>query len=367
MKVGVVGTLWFNIPPKGYGGTEEVVCNLVNGLVEKGHDVTLFAPATARVKAKLFSTVSKPLSELDVGWDNVAYTLFHMAQAFDAASNFDILHIHLNKAQDYIALILAEHSKTPVLFTPHFVLPGLRNKKDRHLLLEKYKNLPFTSISDSQRKEKDFNFVKTVYNGLDLKKFPFFKESEEFFVWLGRVYPVKGAREAVLAAKKAKVKLLLAGHIDSFNKESVEYFKKEVKPLIDGKKIIWVGEVGPKERVELLGKAKGFLNPILWEEPFGLVMAESQAFGTPVISFKRGSASELIIDGKTGFLVNNINEMAQKIKTIDKINRLDCRKNVEEKFTVEKMVEGYEEAYLKTIKNWKKYISRQKTDLNIPV
>lgn len=353
MKIGVVGTIWLNTPPDGYGGTEEVLYNLVNGLVDKGHKVTFFGPKTARVKAKIFPTVDKPLRDQNVEWTNFPYTLYHITEAFDQASNFDVIHIHLNKSQDYVALPLSLNSKTPVLFTIHFRLPDKQKYKDRYEVLTKYKKLPFTSISDSQRKGISLNFIKTIYNSLNIDSFPFVAKPDDYFVWLGKVNPLKGTKEAILAAKKAKVKLYLMGAIDKGVESMLSYYEDQVKPLIDGKNIIWLGEVELKEKVKILGKAKAFLNPILWEEPFGLVMVEAQAVGTPVISFKRGAAPELIINGKTGFLVDNLEQMVEKMEKIDNIKRADCRKNIENKFSIKKMVEGYEQAYKLAIDVWR--------------
>lgn len=359
MKIGIVGTIWLNIPPEGYGGTEEVLYNLTNGLVDNGHQVSLFGPATAKVKATVIPTVEKPLMDQNVEWSNVSYILNHLTTAFDKASQFDILHVHLNKSQDYMALPLAMHSDVPVLFTLHFKVPTPTYKKDRYFVLHKYRRLPFTSISDSQR-DSGLNFVATVYNGLDLKKFPFSENSDDYFVWLGKVNPVKGTKEAIAAAKKAGVKLLVLGAVEVADPTYLTYYEQEVKPLIDGRQIVWVDELGFLEKVKILGRAKAMLNPILWDEPFGLVMAEAQAVGTPVIAFRRGAAKELVIDGKTGFLVDNLYEMAEKMKLVDRIDRRECRKNVEAKFTIENMIDGYERAYEITRVNWQHYLDEQR-------
>lgn len=364
MKIGIVGPIWLDIPPKTYGGTEEVVYNLVNGLVDRGHDVTLFGPKTAKVKSRVFATVERPLRDDNIDWTNVPYTLNHISSAFDKVSEFDILHMHLNKSQDFLSLPLAIYSKVPVVFTLHFMVPTLFDRKDRYIVLNKYSKLPFTSISNSQRDGIDLNFVATVYNGLNIEHFPFQEKPQEYFAWIGKVNPVKGTKEAILAAKKANVKLFVMGAVDSGVKHMLDYYEKEVKPLIDGKNIVWVGEVGIKEKANILGGAKALLNPILWEEPFGLVMAEAQAVGTPVISFRRGAAPELIADGKTGFLVDTLDEMVERIKQVSMIDRHECRLRVEQRFTRMKMVEGYEQAYALCIQHWTKYISHQKKQLD---
>ncbi len=359
MKIGMVGSIWLNTPPKAYGGTEDVIYNLVNGLSERGHDVTFFGPKTANVNATVAPTVDTPLRDQGLEWTNVGYTITHITEAFDRAEKFDVLHVHLNKVQDYIALPLSLYSKTPVLFTLHFKLPTLVDKKDRYEVLAKYSELPFTSISNSQRKPIKLNYISTIYNAIDLNRFPYSDIKGTYLTWLGKVNPNKGTKEAILAAKKAKMKIYVMGTVDTGVPEMLSYYNNEVKPLLDDKEAVWLGEVSHNEKTSILSGAKAFLNPILWEEPFGLVMAEAQAVGTPVISFRRGSAPEVIVDGKTGYLVNTFDEMVEKIPEAEYIDRAECRKNVEERFTIEKMVEGYTHAYQIACQNWKNYQSKQ--------
>lgn len=362
MKIGIIGTIWVNTPPEGYGGTEQVVYNLCNGLVEKGHDVTLFSSSRAQTKANLSPTVNVPLRDKDIPWTDVSYHIYHLSQAFDRAKEFDILHMHLNKNQDYFSLPLAASCPTPVLTTTHFQLPTPKAHFDRYQLLMKYKDLPFTSISFSQRAQMPLNFIETVYNALPLEDYPYSDTPDDYYLWIGKITSFKNPKGAILAAKKAGVKLKIAGVIEEGVPEYLSYWEKEVKPLIDGKQIEWMGPVGLPEKAALYGKAKAFLNPIAWEEPFGLVMIEAQATGTPVISFKRGAAPEVIQDGKTGFLVETVDEMAEKIKEVEKLSRKDCRINVESNFTVERMAEHYEQGYKATIEHWSTYkLTSQRT------
>lgn len=360
MRIAIIGTIWINTPPPQYGGTEEVVSLLANGLVQKGHDVSLFAPATAHTTAHLSPTVTQPLREKDIFWNEISYHIYHMSQVFDRAHEFDVIHLHLNKNQDYLALPLAAASPTPVVTTLHFALPISR--PDRKQLLMKYKNLPFTSISSSQRHGMPLNFIETVYNALVIEDFPFTPTPKNYVMWLGKIVPHKGTKEAILAAKKARIPIKIAGIVDKGVPESVTYFQKEVKPLLDGKMAEYMGEVGQPEKAKLLGRALALLNPIQWEEPFGLVMAEAQATGTPVIAFNRGSAKEIITNNVTGYLVDSVDEMAEKIATIGEITRSACRELVERKFSQQSMVEGYELAYKAGIKYWPIYqLNRKKT------
>ncbi|MEK9206978.1 MAG: glycosyltransferase family 4 protein [Patescibacteria group bacterium] len=360
MKIGMLGPIWHNIPPKGYGGTELVVYNLVNCL-SKNNEVYLFGPKTAKVKANLIPTIDKPLMEMDLGnaWENKKYTLSHIKKAFDMVDEFDILHIHLNRFQDYYALELASKSKTPVLFTPHFLLPDDELYPDRAEILTKYSFLPFSSISDSQRKGSNLNFVGTVYNGIDLTLYKFNPNPSDYFVWIGKIIAEKGTKEAILGAKKANKKLYLVGPYDKSNPLSVGYFENEVKPLIDRKSIIWLGEVSLEEKVKVLGGARAFISPLQWDEPFGLVMIEAQALGTPIISFKRGDAHELIQDGKSGYLVENIDQMVEKMNKIGTIDRKETRKQAE-KFSQENMASGYEKIYRQVIRDWNIYLKNSK-------
>jgi len=367
MKIGIIGPIWLNIPPEKYGGTEQVVYNLTQGLVANGHEVTLFGPQTSHVNAKLFPTVKSPLRERMIPWTNLCYNLYHITQAFDNAHKFDILHVHLNKSQDYISLPFTLYSPTPVLFTFHCQLPSLVYHPDHYQILMKYAKLPYTSISNSQRANLPLNFIATVYNALRIEEYPFSEKAADYFVWLGRIDPKKGTKEAILAAKKAGVKLYVLGTVEKSLPEKLSYYENEVKPFIDNKQIVWFGEVSVEHKAKLLGQAKGLLNPILWEEPFGLVMAEAQATGTPVISFKKGAAPEVIVDGQTGFLVETIDEMVEKMKIIDSIDRRTCRKHIEEKFLIPTMINEYEQAYQTAQKNWitdiiqeKKHIELQK-------
>lgn len=360
MKIGVLGPIWYNIPPNKYGGTELVVANLVNQLCKK-HDVTLFGPETSRVdkRVRVIGTVNKPLREgKKVDWNNWTIPLLHINKAFDMVNEFDLLHVHLNTTQDLIALPLAVRSKTPVLFTIHFS-PQKRDNLEKRQLLKAYSFLPFTSISKAQRRGFELNYIKTIYNGLDIEKYKFSEKADNYFAWMGRMAPWKGAREAIRAAIDANAKLVLIGPYYPTVLYSKKYFNEEIRPLIDNKQIIWKGDIGFAEKTELVRNAKALLNPIRWEEPFGLVMAEAQALGTPVISFKRGAAPELIENGKSGFLVESITEMVAKMAKVDKLDRRKVRKNAE-KFSSENMTKGYIEAYEQTIQNWAKYLNHNK-------
>jgi len=209
-----------------------------------------------------------------------------------------------------------------------------------------YKNY-YVSISNNQRQPMPrLNFVNTIYHGIQVDKFTFNSKKGKYAAFLGRMSPEKGPLQAIRAAKKAKIPLIMAAKVDLTDKE---YFHKKIKPLIDGKLIKFIGEVDHRDKVKLLRNAAALLGLIQWEEPFGLVMIEALACGTPVIANNRGSVSEIIQNGKTGFIVKNINEAVKAIHNIDQIDRYDCRRLAEEKFSVEKMTTEYEKIYYKLL------------------
>jgi len=345
LRIAQLGPLWENIPPPKYGGTERIVHYLTEGLVKKGHEVTLFACGTCQTSAKLFSVYPRPLFRDGIPWWNVMYPLLNMTAVFERAADYDIIHVHLNQGSDFFSLPLFQPIKHKVVFTLHFPYEFNYTWKGNTEVLQKYKDMKFISISDSQRKGgENLNWVKTIYNGVDTRLYTFNPNPKDYFLWLGKFNPDKGTQDAVLAAKKAGVKMIIAGAVDKLEGEDYQYYLA-TKKYIDGKQIQLIGEITDQEKNELYGNAIGFLNPIRWNEPFGLVMAESMATGTPVISFKNGAAPEIIEDGKSGFLVDNIDAMAEKIKEINRIDRSYCRQTIEKYFSVDKMVEGYEEVY----------------------
>jgi glycosyltransferase involved in cell wall biosynthesis len=346
MKIAQVAPLWENIPPDKYGGTERIVYYLTEELVTRGHDVTLFASGTCKTAAKLSSVCPRPLFQDNIAWTNIMYPMLNITEAFDRIDEFDIVHIHLNKSSDYIALPLAKEHSKKVVFTLHFTYPTNQNHQDRHQVLQKYRDLQYISISNSQRRGgENLNWIGTVYNGVDVSMFKYNENPKDYFFWLGKFNPDKGVKEAILAAKMANVKLVISGKVDHLEKEDFDYYQNEVLPLVDNEQIVMAEELNDQQKNEAYGNAIGFLNPIKWNEPFGLVMAESMATGTPVISFKNGAAPEIIEDGVSGYLVDNIEHMAEKISQISKISRLATRKRIEDKFTIQKMAQGYVDIY----------------------
>lgn len=352
LRIAQIGTIWETTPPPLYGGTERIVYNLTEELVRHGHDVTLFATGDSKTSGKLESVYPRALYR-DLGWSNHLYPLLHISNAFDRAKGFDVIHMHLNTRHDYISLVLADYIKniTPTVFTTHFIYPleGEKGREDRMAFLKKYQKHNFVTISNTQRTLRFLNYMGTVHNGLYFSLFNFNDKPENYLAWLGRVTPTKGTWEAIQAAKKVKTKLMLAGKIDWDSAEDIKYYNEKIKPEIDGKQIVYVGELGDIEKIKFLRNAKAVLHPINWNEPFGLVTIEAMACGTPVIAFDRGPVREQIIEGKTGFIVKNIDEMAGAVGKVSKINRKKCYEHANKNFSAKAMAEGYEEIYRKVI------------------
>lgn len=360
MRIATMVTGHFTIPPpKGVIYAPMFIAEeTAKGLKKLGHKVDFFAPQKSKVKGlKVISENLKPLfrnagkkhqifKDLNVGaaeeakianlWDQYLISLIYQKAL---KGEYDLIHIHpIDRALPLGMTI----KNIPIVYTLHDPVYPWRAEIFR---MFQTKNQYFISISNAQRKPApDLNWAATVYNGLDLKTFPFYPKPKNQCVFVGRILPTKGVAEAVIAAKKAGEKLIIAG---APNEGS--YWEKKIKPYL-GKKIKYVGNLPYKETHKLYGQAKVALLPIQWEEPFGLTFIEAMTCGTPVITFDRGSAKEVIKHGKTGFVVKNINEMVKAIKKADQIDRRECRKWVEKKFTIKKMVEGYEKAFLKILK-----------------
>lgn len=345
MKIAILAPPYLPIPPDGYGGVEKVIYNLTEGLVKKGHDMTLFAPGDSKTSAKLISTFPKSSGNSGEFKNDPYYPLLQYADCYSQAADFDIIHNH----GEHLAMFMADLVKTPVVHTLHSTLYKEETRAEKRLILQRFKNHNFVSISDNQRLGlTDLNFIATVYNGIDLSQYNYLEKPKgDYLLWVGRITVKKGPLSAIEIAEKSGYKLVIAAAIDPMEQK---YFDKEIKPRIDGDKIEFVGELHGDSLSTLYGNALCTLVPITWHEPFGLVMVESMATGTPVIAYNIGSVSEIVVDAVTGYIVNDQYEMTEAIKRVGKLKRSDCRRRVEDKFTVEKMVDGYEGVYQKITK-----------------
>ena len=352
LRIAQVAPLWITVPPEKYGGIERIIAMLCDGLTQKGHEVTLFAAPGSKTKAKLISVFEKPLLETNISWSNPVWNLRNLSKAFEMANNgqFDIIHSHL----DLWTLFFHNLTKIPVLQTMHNPLyrdNADASKDDRlKLFTEEAGKIDIVFISQSAKNQAMVKFPEgngqIIYNGSDISHFQFNPKGGDHFVWIARMNKHKGVENAIAACEKMNVKLLLAGRIDPTQKE---YFETYIKPHLN-EKIEYVGELTEDQLSDFYGPAKALLYPIEWEEPFGLVVTESMACGTPVIAYRRGSMPELIEDGKTGFVVDsNIDLLVEAMKKADRIDRALVRQRVEEKFSKETMVDNYEKAYYKLI------------------
>jgi glycosyltransferase involved in cell wall biosynthesis len=358
MKIAHIAPPWIAIPPKDYGGTEVVLYNLVEEQVAQGHDVTLFAPGDAKTSARLISFFPHSLIGDGVPWQGhlKAYYHLHKAVEYIKSHDFDIVHTHLSSSAEMYLFPLMSHVVTPHVMTLHSHFPFDRIQPWKgdadDLYMEWASSVPIVVISEQARAKNAFplNIAGVVHHGLPMAQFrPTVKQPESFFVWLGHFVPTKGPHLAIEAAKKAGVPLVLAGTVDRHVQASVDYFEQEIKPHIDGEQITYVGPVNMKQKIDLLSRARGLLNPIQWEEPFGMVMIEAMAVGCPVIAFRRGAVPEIVIHGKSGFLVHDVNEMVQSIARIDELDREVVRAHVEQHFTSHIMAQRYTKVYKKVI------------------
>lgn len=337
-----------DIPPQWSGAPEKMISLITEGLVKKGHKVTLFAAGNSTTKAKLVSVVKKnTFADQQLRkfgerfWVHSSfYDLLLVSKLYRMAKKFDIIHYHFYNFLG--GIFFSPFVKTPTVCTLHDLLTGTRKK-----ILEEFKNsLYFVSISNSQRKNcPNLNYVRTIYHGIDIKKIPFGNKPKDYLVFFGRIHPDKGVKEAIEIAQKAKKKIIIMG---SHGED--DYWKKEIKPKIDNKRVIYKGFLSQKEVFKIVKDALVFLFPLQWEEPFGLAVIEAMACGTPAIVFNRGSMPEIIEQGKTGFIVNSLKEAVEAIEKVDKIKRENCRKWVKEKFSVEKMINEYEKLFYQITK-----------------
>ncbi|MBD2269935.1 glycosyltransferase family 4 protein [Anabaena sp. FACHB-1391] len=340
MKIAQVSPLWERVPPPAYGGIELVVSLLTDELVRRGHEVTLFASGDSLSLAKLVSVHPRALRLDPTIKEPGIYEMLLLGLVYEQAENFDIIHSHVGLG----SLVYANLVKTPTVHTLHGIFTP-----DNEKIFKYGKKQPYVSISNSQQEPRlGLNYVDTVYNGIDVSSYEFYPQPTEppYLAFLGRMSPEKGPHLAIEIAQKTGWRLKIAGKVDVVD---MEYFTQKIKPHIDGKQIEYLGEANHIQKNALMGGAYATLFPITWREPFGLVMVESMASGTPVIAMRLGSTREVIVNGETGFLCNNVEECINSLDRVADLNRYACRQYVEENFSVQKMTDGYEVVYQKLI------------------
>jgi glycosyltransferase involved in cell wall biosynthesis len=342
MRIAQVAPLYEPVPPRLYGGTERIVSYVTEELVRRGHDVTLFASGDSQTSARLVAVTERALRLDGKSREVLAADISRqLGRVFRDAHKFDVIHCHV----DYLAYPFCGLIRTPTLHTLHgrldlpYLAPVFRDFPD----------VPLVSISNAQREPLasfDPTWAGTVYHGMPLDGSPFVAQPGDYLAFLGRLSPEKQPDVAIEVAKRVGMPLHIAAKIDASDRE---YVDRVVAPLLDHPLIEFIGEVEDDRKAAFLGGARALLFPIDWPEPFGLVMIEAMACGTPVIARPCGSVPEIIEDGRTGFIADTVDELVEAVKRIDTIDRVECRRQVERRFSVPRMVDDYEALYRRAV------------------
>jgi glycosyltransferase involved in cell wall biosynthesis len=333
VRIAQVAPLYESVPPHGYGGTERVVSYLTEELVGMGHDVTLFASGDSVTQAELIAPCPRALRLDRECMDQIAHHVVLLDQVFRQVSRFDVIHFHI----DYLHFPLSRRFRPSRLTTLH----GRLDIPDLRELYRVFAEEPLVSISDSQRRPlSGVTWLGTVHHGLPPDLFRFQQRPGKYLAFLGRVSPEKGLDQAIAIAERAGIDLKIAAKVDP---KDQCYYDEVIKPLLQaaGPRAEFIGEVGGIAKETFLGNALALLFPIDWPEPFGLVMIEAMACGTPVIAYPRGSVPEVMEDGVTGFVVNSIDEAVQAISRVHRLDRRACREVFEQRFTSRRMASDY--------------------------
>ncbi len=337
MKIAQVAPLFESVPPKLYGGTERVVSYLTEELVRQGHDVTLFASGDSITSAKLVAVCPQSLRLNEACVDQLAHHILMMEYVYRDFQHFDIIHFHV----DYMHFSITRRQMTPHLTTLH----GRLDIPDLVPLYKEFNDMPVASISDDQRKPlPDINWQGTVYHGMPEDLYPFRVGSGKYLAFLGRISPEKRLDRAIEIAIRVGMPLKIAAKVA---REDQEYFSTAIEPLLTHPLVDYIGEIGDEEKSDFLGNALALLFPIDWPEPFGMVMIEAMASGTPVVAFGEGSVPEVIEDGVNGYIVHSIDEAVRAIQRASTLSRRRCRDVFEARFSARQMALGYLNIYRK--------------------
>jgi glycosyltransferase involved in cell wall biosynthesis len=337
MKIAQLSPLWESVPPQLYGGTERIVSYLTEELVRQGHEVTLFASGDSKTAAQLTSCCSKALRLHDNGLINRDAPLILMLErALGAASGqYDVIHSHL----DFLSFPMSRRSHAPVVTTLH----GRLDLPELVPIFEEYAEMPVVSISNAQRTPlPGANWSGTVYHGIPKDLYSYHSGTGSYLAFLGRISPEKCPDHAIEIAKRVGMPLRIAAKVDPADRE---YFNRKIERLLEHPLIEYVGEITDAEKNDFLGDAAALVCPYDWPEPFGLVLIEAMACGTPVLAYGRGSIPEIIDHGVTGYICENPTELAQAVSALPLIDRTRCREVFERRFTVERMVRDYVHLY----------------------
>ncbi len=331
MRIAQVAPLYASVPPRKYGGTERVVSYLTEELVCLGHEVTLFASGDSVTTARLVAPSPRSLRAERHSATIMGHYARMLGQVSHASASFDVIHFHI----DFLHFPLFDQQTTPHLTTFHWRL----DNPDLLPLFEDYRNTPVVSVSDSQREPVPWlNWRGTVYHGLPEELYTCHDHAGTYLAFLGLLCPEKGVDRAIEIARRANREIKIAGRVGP---QEREYFERVAKPLLDDPRVDFVGELEYSEIGEFLRGAYALLFPIDWPEPFGLVMIEAMACGTPTIAYRRGSVEEVIEDGVTGFIVEDIEEAVAAVERVPSLSRKRCREVFEERFTASRMAQDY--------------------------
>jgi glycosyltransferase involved in cell wall biosynthesis len=344
LRIAVLAPPWIPVPPMGYGGTEAVVDLLREGLVAHGHEVTLFAAAGSRSPARVHplleaahpDTIGSALYESD----HVASAWGQIDLATAEGLPFDVVHDH----SGFTALAMADRVGVPVVHTLHGAF--VQETASFYYRHGHKARLVAISRSQAQSAPAGVRITAVVPNPIAVERWPLRTEKEEYLLWIGRMDPVKGADRAIEAARLADRTLVLAGPVQSVQEQ---YFREQIQPHVDGGRVCYIGEVAGAARRELFASAAALLMPVRWREPFGMAMVEALACGTPVIAFREGATTEIVIDGENGMLVAGEAGMARAIGCLGSIDPARCRTSVAERYDIAITVAGYERVYRQAI------------------
>jgi glycosyltransferase involved in cell wall biosynthesis len=340
MHIAQVAPLYESVPPKQYGGTERIVSYLTEELIRQGHDVTLFASGDSETAARLIPVCHRSLRLDERSVDQLAHHVLLLEHVSQRAHEFDVIHFHI----DYLHFPVSRLLQIPQVTTLH----GRLDIPDLAPLYDHFRDMPVVSISNSQRDPLPWaNWRATVYHGLPEDLLRFRSETGRYLAFLGRICPEKRVDRAIEIAKQTGIPLKIAAKIDPVDKR---YFKRVVQPLLrDCSMAEWVGEISDRQKDEFLGNAYALLFPIDWPEPFGLVMIEAMACGTPVIAYEGGSVAEVIEEGRTGFIVTELEDAIDAVRRVPDLSRAHCREVFEKRFTVSRMTRDYVKLYTRII------------------
>ena len=335
MRIAQVAPLYESVPPKYYGGTERIVSYLTEELVQQGHEVTLFASGDSKTTAELIPIAPSSLRLNRSSTDHLAHHVLMLQRISDEADRFDVIHFHI----DYLHFPLTRMQQWSSVTTLH----GRLDIPDLVPLYNEFQDMPVVSISNAQRTPlPQASWQSTVYHGLPGDLYSWQTHPQEYIAFIGRISPEKRVDRAIEVARRANVPLKIAAKVDTVDQD---YFEVAIKPLLQDSRIEYLGEIGDLDKGKFLGNARALIFPIDWPEPFGLVMIEALACGTPVVAYNRGSVPEVLDEGRTGFIVNSVEEAVAALERLSSINRSVCRQVFEERYSAQRMAADYVAVY----------------------